>query len=246
MTIETNAGAYLRSISEELRSKANRVRNLIGAAHFLTDGHHKEYLLSSVIERFLPQGIVCARGFVVRDHNLSVVSKEQDLLLVDVRASAPLFYESGVIVTFPENVRAAVSVKSTLNSSTLTDAIAGLNSIPRIESAISPWFGVYSFQRDSAWNDKAYLALKWAKSRLNEEELDRSLKDWSYGAICCDSGVYLRMTNTGEPSIRGYNTPLATALFIAALIQDIQPNAPGDRGLGDLLAGAEFEEICNP
>ncbi|MBX3426062.1 MAG: hypothetical protein KF688_10315 [Pirellulales bacterium] len=166
MPIEANVHAYFRSISSELASKADRIRQLIGDSHFLSDGHHKEYLLQSVFERFLPAGYLCSRGFVVRDSQLKMRSKEQDLLIVDTRRHAPLFRESGVIVTFPENVRAVVSVKSTLTSAAVDDALQGLASIPNIPSATPFWRGVFGFRLDSAWEAKPYIFIAPRASTL--------------------------------------------------------------------------------
>ena len=109
MTIESNPTEYLSSLSVEIKSRFNRTRNLIGDKHWLTDGHHKEYLIQGVLDRFLPSGFVCGRGFVVRDQDLQCISKEQDLLIVDCRKTMPLFNESGVVVSFPENVRCALT-----------------------------------------------------------------------------------------------------------------------------------------
>jgi len=40
--MKPNVHSYLCSWSDELVSRANRVRMLIGDAHWLSDGHHKE------------------------------------------------------------------------------------------------------------------------------------------------------------------------------------------------------------
>src|SRR4051794_17511886 len=44
-----NRQRYLVSLAEELYAQANRVRDLIGDAHWLSDGHHKEYLLIDLL-----------------------------------------------------------------------------------------------------------------------------------------------------------------------------------------------------
>ena len=78
---------YLSSLAKELSSSSDRVRDLIGNAHWLTDGHHKEHLLRSVLARHLPSGMVAARGFVLDPSSEGVCSTEQDILVVDCLAS---------------------------------------------------------------------------------------------------------------------------------------------------------------
>ena len=232
--------SYLRSLSTELQSRASRIRHLIGDAHFLVDGHHKEYVFQGMLEKFLPDGLICARGFVVRDQTLSFISCEQDLLLVDVRRCAPLFYECGVIVTFPENVRAAISVKSTLSSTTLLDSIRGLNSIPRIDSEHQPWLGVFAFAVDSDWARKPSLPVGWVRERAGE-----LFKDWTDGGICADGDLYVRL-NCREPrSVHGYATELSSALFLATLVQEVLDRTDkSSRGIGDLMSGMKFQELA--
>jgi hypothetical protein len=240
MAIVPEPNSYLRSLSMEIQSKANRIRHLIGDAHFLTDGHHKEYVLQSMLEKFLPQGLICARGFVVRDQALSTISREQDLLLVDTRRCAPLFYESGVVVTFPENVRAAISVKSTLSSTSLLDSIRGLNSIPRIESEQQPWLGVFAFALDPDWGNKPTLAVNWVRERMSE-----LFQGWTDGGICSNDMLYMRL-NCREPHrVLGYATELSSALFLATLVHELLDRTDrSSRGIGDLMSSLEFPEIA--
>lgn len=137
---------YLRSLADELAVQSKRVRNLIGDSHWLTDGHHKEYLLLSLLNRHLPTGVVASRGFVISHLNTRQRSKEQDILIVDTTIEAPLFHQSNVIISFPEAVIAAISVKSTLDKDTLLDAIAGLESVASIIGECGCWLGGYWFE----------------------------------------------------------------------------------------------------
>ena len=41
--------SYLESLAAELQSQSERVRSLIGSAHWLHDGRHKEHLLAEVV-----------------------------------------------------------------------------------------------------------------------------------------------------------------------------------------------------
>ncbi len=136
-------------MASELISQANRVRNLIGDKHWLIDGHHKEYLLIQLLERHLPAGMQAARGFVIDPERTHECSKEQDILIVDTVAEAPIFHQAGVMVAFPEQVRAAISVKSTMDSKSIGDTIEGLQSVSEVASGHVKegdiWFGGYFF-----------------------------------------------------------------------------------------------------
>lgn len=124
--IHPSPQVYLESLGLELESQMNRVRALIGESHWITDGHHKEYLLAGVLERFLPTGFTACRGFVVRDQSARDLSKEQDLLVIDTRSQRPLFLQHGIAVTFLEQVVAAISVKTKMAPEELNNAVVGL------------------------------------------------------------------------------------------------------------------------
>lgn len=157
--VEPNRRSYLVSLAEELRVQANRIRNLIGSAHWLTDGHHKEYLLAALLRRHLPQGIMVSRGFVVAPRGEQIVSKEQDLLVVDANQEAPLFNQNDVVVVFPETVLAAVSVKTTLKGATLADSIKGLSTVrelcnTHLDVPHATWCGAFFFGTEPSFFDE--------------------------------------------------------------------------------------------
>ena len=55
---------YLTSLAFELKAQSQRVRDLIGTKHWLSDGYHKEELLRSVLRRHSPSAVTWTRGFV--------------------------------------------------------------------------------------------------------------------------------------------------------------------------------------
>ena len=55
--------AFHRSVSEELYSVKDRIRNLV--SHWATDGESKEVALRSVLRRHLPASVIVGRGFIV-------------------------------------------------------------------------------------------------------------------------------------------------------------------------------------
>lgn len=76
--------AHYRAIGCEFLALKNRVRNLIGGAHFLTDGEWEESVLRAFISRHVPAHVHVGRGFVVTGDSCST---QIDVLLYDSRYS---------------------------------------------------------------------------------------------------------------------------------------------------------------
>ena len=242
MTIESNPIEYLSSLSLEIKSRFNRIRNLIGDKHWLTDGHHKEYLIQGILERFLPNGFVCGRGFVVRDQDLRVISKEQDLLVVDCRKTMPLFNESGVIVCFAENVRCAISVKTELSTASLADSIIGLNSVPTVASC-SVLRGVFAFTISDSWENNQ-LIRKWLQKRISNPPTGQEIEQWDAGVISVDDECLFKFRK-GHEKLHGEKTKrLSTAVFLATVADFVKEDQLGSaRGINDLLTSTAFDQI---
>jgi hypothetical protein len=143
----------LLSLAGELHLQSTRVRDLFGDAHWYYDGHHKEFLLLELLRRHLPSGMATSRGFVVSAMDPEQRSREQDVLVVDVTQEAPVFSQGGVIIVFPRFVRAALSVKTTMDSGTVADSVAGLNSVRNVAAGTADprllWCGAYYFEVDA-------------------------------------------------------------------------------------------------
>jgi hypothetical protein len=154
--------SYLDSLGKELLASQDRVRNLIGDRHWLSDGHHKEAVIRGVLGRHLPIGVTADRGFVLSPDEPENPSREQDLLLVDTFVEAPLLQQGGITVTLPSNVLAAVSVKSTLTVATLKDAIAGLATVLQAAGSHAPrlWSGAFFYEESPKIVDATRLYAK--------------------------------------------------------------------------------------
>lgn len=61
---------YQQSISRELLSIKDRVRNFIDNHHWGEDGRYKEIILSHVLRQHLPKGVTVGTGFVVNNATL--------------------------------------------------------------------------------------------------------------------------------------------------------------------------------
>lgn len=108
-----NIKDFQQSITQELDVIKNRVRSLIGDAHWGEEGRYKEIILHKVIKRFLPSNLSVGTGFVI-DETKSI-SKQLDIIIYD--NTLPLFfYEDNFIITPSDNVRGIIEVKSNIDS----------------------------------------------------------------------------------------------------------------------------------
>jgi hypothetical protein len=119
--MDTNA--YFDSISQELRSLQNRVRNFLATSpHWLTDGEWKESVLRSILRRHLPQTVLVGRGAVIRDDDNS---RQIDLLIHS--AEAPVLFRDGELVfVTPDAVIGVIEVKTSLSNATFEAALSQL------------------------------------------------------------------------------------------------------------------------
>lgn len=121
-SLEANLPAYFSTWSDEILSRADRVRNLIGSRHWLSDGSHKEFLLQEFLGRHLPRHLIIGRGFV-RALTSDNISPEIDVLITDPLRHVPLFNEGGLVIAAPSSIIATFQVKSTYRKAVLSDAM---------------------------------------------------------------------------------------------------------------------------
>lgn len=135
-----NLPSFFQTLSVELNAQADRVRQLIGSSHWISDGTHKEALLRGLIERYVPDATVTSRAFVVDGLRSST---EQDIVVVDTYCERPLFLQGGLTIASRDTVLASISVKTTFKKGELLDALRGLRTLPfRGDEA---WQGAYFF-----------------------------------------------------------------------------------------------------
>jgi hypothetical protein len=111
--------SYYRSLTTELESLKDRVRNFIQEAHWLTDGEWKESVLRSILSRKLPETVRVGRGFVLTREG---PSSQCDILLY--KASSPILFREGDLVFLtPDSVLGIIEVKSRTNPRVLERVI---------------------------------------------------------------------------------------------------------------------------
>lgn len=113
---------YLRSWTLELQSRSNRVRQLIGDAHWLSDGTHKEFLLREFLSRYVPGVTQVSHGFIRSIDG--ICSNEIDILISRDDIASPYFNEGGLSILSPESVIATIEVKSKFGTQELRQSIS--------------------------------------------------------------------------------------------------------------------------
>lgn len=103
---------YQKSISDELISTMNRVRDFIGGSHWGEDGRYKEVLLSEMLKNILPDSVSIGTGFVI---NNDKISRQIDIIVY--KTDEPIMFKKNNFVIVPaETVLGIIEVKTTLNS----------------------------------------------------------------------------------------------------------------------------------
>ncbi len=126
--------AYLSSWSSELLARADRVRQLIGDAHWLSDGHHKESLIREFLGRYLPNNLSISTGFVRAAGQETKCSPEIDILILDPAKHPPFFNEGGLSIVPPSSVVAHYEIKTMFTKPYL---LAALTTIAETQSILT-------------------------------------------------------------------------------------------------------------
>lgn len=147
--------AYHRSITAELHTLKNRIRNLVD--HWPTDGEYKEVALRSVMRRHVPQSLMVGRGFVV---NKDATSRQVDVLVAD-RSKPTLFHDGDLMIVTPDAVRAIIEVKTEIRTpSKWREAIQQIaeNAAVTVKgrAVYPPWLGLFVFEGNDD-NDEIIL-----------------------------------------------------------------------------------------
>lgn len=122
MDTEIDLLSYHQSIARELGNAQNRIRQLIGKAHWLTDGEHKESILRRVLRNHIPETIRVGTGFVICSKK---PSNQLDILLT-AKSKPTLFKDEELTIVTPDAVEAIGEVKTKLDWSELKEALAKL------------------------------------------------------------------------------------------------------------------------
>lgn len=208
MAIEQNFLTYQKSIGEALKIEQNRIRNLIGSSHWLTDGEYKESILRKVLKDFLPEiyrvgtGFVCYPNIEEAGDNSSQEeeprnnSNQIDILITSKKF--PTLYKSGELhFVTPECVNAIVEVKTKLtNGEQIKEVLQKLsNDVKKIRKNLLEgqecWAGLFVYEKGTL-SEKTVL-----------EVLQSVASEDINGVINCISigeNMFIRFWEKGHPA----------------------------------------------
>jgi hypothetical protein len=121
--MDPDIAACLKSWSDELNALADRVRGLIGDAHWLSDGHHKEYILREFLRRHVPNHLTVSRGFIRPPDPQIPTSREIDIMISDYSLHPPWFNEGGLVIAPPTAIVGQIQVKTLLGHTEFSDVL---------------------------------------------------------------------------------------------------------------------------
>lgn len=183
-----NYNAFHISVSNELYSVKDRIRNLV--SHWPTDGEHKEVALRSVLRRHLPASVIVGRGFIVTADDSST---QIDILIID--SSKPtLFKEGDLLIVTPDAVLAIIEVKTELTTMDKTAEV--IEKLSRIEAMCckatgkdSVWTGLFTYSEENPLSHQSILSAVGAayvstRYHINCVSIGRSrfVRYWSQGS----------------------------------------------------------------
>jgi hypothetical protein len=211
---------YWQSLGKDFDATKDRVRNLIGSDHWLTEGTYKEIILRNAISRHLPENLKICTGFVCKEVG---ASNQIDLIIID-KSSFTLFKEGDLVIVTKSAVRAIIEVKTSLGSQqkikkTLLKLSENANLIQQRSSEGPFWAGLFVFESpmDEQEKDK--------KEKLLLQALQKADKEASYPVDCVAYGhstfvkYWPRRRDTNGPCWVSYELPdLAAGYFIGNII----------------------------
>lgn len=229
MTIRQDFISYHKSIGDELKNSENRIRNLIGRSHWLTDGEHKESILRKVISDFAPEIFRIGSGFVCYPAT-SNNSSQIDILITS--KMSPTLYKNGELhFVTPDCANAIVEVKTKLNNGkNLTSVIHNLSQQVRLIRNSNPqcWAGLFIYESGNLTEEVVLSALQEVTSNdpLN-----------AINCIAIGEHKFIRYWVNGhsennlgqEPVWHAYDlSSLAQPYFISNLISHLSPSFSED------------------
>lgn len=224
---------FQKSITYELNYTKNRVRNIIGDAHWGEEGRYKEAILKKVIKQFLPKNLEIGTGFIAsryddRGYNRDNISNQLDLIVYD--NTLPVIFREGDFVVLTEtSVRGIIEVKTTLNNTTLKEAIEKFENLRKFHFLIPHkiFTGIFAYDfLDANVNVPVSEALKQSKGLINHISIGKDIfiRYWKHDSklvneVKCKNSFY---------NVYGLND-LSYSYFISNLLHITANNDLHDR-----------------
>ncbi|MEM5640441.1 DUF6602 domain-containing protein [Bacillus toyonensis] len=219
---------FQRTLSRELITIKNRVKNLIGDAHWGEEGRYKESILKNVIGRFLPRNLSLGTGFIITNERGELIRSSQIDIIIYDNTYPLLFSEGDFIITTPESVRGLIEVKTALESGDVKEVIckATQNALLATQSKFN---GVFAFE-------KRGITIKRSKLNSNLKQAFYESKGL-VNHLCIGENIFIKYWKSGEKNehlidevYSFYNIhELSFSYFISNLIECVAPEKVLDK-----------------
>lgn len=121
-----------KTYTEIFRSQRDHIRILLKDAHNLSSGIYRESLIRNFFTTILPQSVSVDSGFIYGFEQIEN-SKQIDILIWDSARHGAVYRTREFVIVPPEAVIAAISVKTTLDKSSLYESLDNLLSVTPLE-----------------------------------------------------------------------------------------------------------------
>jgi hypothetical protein len=155
MPHSANFSKFHKFIAAELAATRDRIRNLIGDAHWLSDGEHKEVVLRKTLRNHIPEVFHVGKGFISFENS---TSNQIDILISD-KTHPTLFKDGDMRIVTPDAARVIIEVKTSVQDrSKLREYLNKLaDDIEMIRKSNSPipycWAGLFVFEKGRLSHD---------------------------------------------------------------------------------------------
>lgn len=223
---------YHQSIAQELDVTKNRVRDLIGNSHWLSDGEFKEAVLRKILINHVPESMRVGKGFICypseEQDNYRNNSSQLDILITS-KNKYTLFKDGELTIVTPDVVEAIIEVKTKHNKSELEDDLKKLAEQAKLVRKYSPncWIGLFIYEGDNSHEN----VLKAVNEAVNVE------KEKVINSVSIGMNTFILYWENGREIYSKVNGPvwhsykfeeklkdLAPAYFISNIVWHLTPN----------------------
>ncbi|MCB2191423.1 MAG: hypothetical protein KQI62_07655 [Deltaproteobacteria bacterium] len=212
MTVERNFKRFFESISSELQATQNRIRDLIGSAHWGTEGSYKEIILREIIKRHLPEVFHVGTGFA---SGTASTSHQTDILITDKKH--PTYFKQHDLRVVPcEAVCCTVEVKTRVNGRSEFEKICekacdDIEAIRRENLLNRPKTGIFVFNYSGEIDDETILHTIGNSTRGDENRV--------INYVCFGDKKFIRFWERGN----SVNSPVNGSVWHMYEIENLAP-----------------------
>ena len=210
---------YQKSISNEIISAKDRIRDLIGGIHYGEEGRYKEILLRNIITSKLPNFAATGTGFVL---GANEISTQIDIIIF--RKDFPLVFQCSDFVIVPkEAVLGIIEAKTRLSTSNFHEVYLKAHKNGQIIGA-QVFNGIFAYENDMHFNKLPETISKICQSHYE------NVNHIAFGA-----SYFMKYWSDGQPDSSPDNKyhiyeikDLAFGYFISILVENVHIQITGD------------------